>query len=102
MNVIDELRDMNLQELYGKLQLSDEEFDDWLTSMGLLHRHQVCDFCGDPMKHEIGRMTWVCYKRDCRRAAGGIMPRKGLFAGTFFEVFFNFWSQVAALYPCHQ
>uniref|UniRef100_A0A914EIK8 Uncharacterized protein n=1 Tax=Acrobeloides nanus TaxID=290746 RepID=A0A914EIK8_9BILA len=36
MNTIDELRDMNLEELYGRLQLSDGEFGDWLVSTGLL------------------------------------------------------------------
>jgi hypothetical protein len=47
MNAIDELRYMNLQDLYEKMRLSNQEFDDWLKSMGLLHAFQVCDFCGD-------------------------------------------------------
>ena len=29
-NAIEELREMNLQDLYTKLQLTGNEFDDWL------------------------------------------------------------------------
>jgi hypothetical protein len=31
-NAIEELREMNLQDLYTKLQLTDNEFDEWLIA----------------------------------------------------------------------
>uniref|UniRef100_A0A914EED6 Uncharacterized protein n=1 Tax=Acrobeloides nanus TaxID=290746 RepID=A0A914EED6_9BILA len=39
-NPFGELREMNLQDLYTKLQLRYNEFDEWLTTMGLLHGTQ--------------------------------------------------------------
>lgn len=83
MNANDELRDMNLRELYQKMeQLTDEEFDDWLESMGLLHAFQVCDSCGNRMR-PTGTLMYVCHRRRCRR--GNTKPQKGRYAGTFFE-----------------
>uniref|UniRef100_A0A914DHZ7 Uncharacterized protein n=1 Tax=Acrobeloides nanus TaxID=290746 RepID=A0A914DHZ7_9BILA len=64
MNAINELRYMNLKDLYEKMRLSNQEFDDWLESMGLLHAFQVCDFCGDHMKPDGRNRTWICHKRD--------------------------------------
>jgi hypothetical protein len=84
MNVIDELRDMNFKELYGRPQLTDEELDDWLASMGLLNSFQVCDFCTDHMNQRT-RTTWVCHKRESRCANGDNKPVKSHFVGTFFE-----------------
>uniref|UniRef100_A0A914DLD5 Uncharacterized protein n=1 Tax=Acrobeloides nanus TaxID=290746 RepID=A0A914DLD5_9BILA len=41
-NPLEALREMKLQDLYTKLQLTDNEFDDCLTTMGLLHgTHKV-------------------------------------------------------------
>ena len=40
-NSIEEFQDLNLQDLYMKLQLSDNDFDDWLIAMGLLHGSQL-------------------------------------------------------------
>uniref|UniRef100_A0A914E4J2 Uncharacterized protein n=1 Tax=Acrobeloides nanus TaxID=290746 RepID=A0A914E4J2_9BILA len=51
MNAINELQGMNLQDVYTKLQLSDDEFDEWLVAMRLLHGSQTCDNCGHQMKH---------------------------------------------------
>jgi hypothetical protein len=48
-NPLEELREMKLQDLYTKLQLTDNEFDECLTTMGLLHGTQFCDHCGNPM-----------------------------------------------------
>jgi hypothetical protein len=33
-----ELRGMNLQALMANLNESDQEFEDWMVQMGLLHR----------------------------------------------------------------
>ena len=62
MNAIDELRYMNLQDLYEKMRLSNQEFDDWLESIGLLHAFQVCDFYVDHMKpNGRSRTCWSYY-----------------------------------------
>ena len=100
MNAIDELRCMNLQDLYEKMRFSNH---DCLESMSLLLTFHVCDFCGDHMKPDGRSRTWICHKRDCLRAAGEKKPPKGLLVGTFFEesrishknvfLFSYFWAQ---------
>lgn len=82
-NPREELRSMNLQDLYAKLQLTDNEFDDWLKQLGLLHRSQICDTCGDRMSEDGRNRRYVCNKSRCRPY--GTKPSKGLYAGTFFE-----------------
>uniref|UniRef100_A0A914CUH8 Uncharacterized protein n=1 Tax=Acrobeloides nanus TaxID=290746 RepID=A0A914CUH8_9BILA len=71
---------MNLQEIFTMLQLTDEEFDDWLISMGLLHGSQFCDNCGNRIA--LDRRRWICHK-DPRRQHS--RPKKGVYVGTFFE-----------------
>ena len=66
-----------------KLQLSDNDFDDWLITMGLLHGSQTCEHCSNQMTSDGRNRTWVCHKRRCLH--GNTKPTKGLYAGTFFE-----------------
>jgi transposase-like protein len=184
MNAIDNLREMNHMAMLDKLKLPDEEFEEWLESIGLLHAFQECDLCGEQMKIFQANANWICHKvirrsatvllpiirrhirpgstlmSDMWRAYGGInaMPQRyhhwtinhtynfvdpndrrkhtqtieskwqkwranvrrkyGIHDkqyqehlwefnwrerfGKRTEVFFNFWSQVAALYPCNR
>uniref|UniRef100_A0A914ER91 Uncharacterized protein n=1 Tax=Acrobeloides nanus TaxID=290746 RepID=A0A914ER91_9BILA len=83
--MLDELRYMNLQDLYEKMRLLNQEFDEWLESMGLLYAFQVCDFCEDHMKPDGRSRTWICHKCDCLRDAGGKKFQKRLLVGAFFE-----------------
>ena len=136
MHGLNALQGMRLLDLAEKMRLSDEEFDEWMVELGLLHGRQECERCGENMaleKHKDSR-RWVCNRRACRggtKTAGGTMKKKGYKVGTFFEgahlscktifllsyfwvhdlgwrqqfgersqVLFNFWSQVAQLYPC--
>ena len=39
---MNELQDFNLDDLYDKLHLTDDEFDQWLASIGLLHGSMDC------------------------------------------------------------
>jgi hypothetical protein len=45
---LDELRDTKLFDLADKLL--DDEFKKLLKNLGLLHRRQICDRCGNDMK----------------------------------------------------
>ena len=64
MNAINKLQGMNLQDVYTKLQLSDDEFDEWLVAMRLLQRFQTCDNCGEQMKEDGRNRRLVCNKRQ--------------------------------------
>ncbi|KAL3107475.1 hypothetical protein niasHT_014192 [Heterodera trifolii] len=46
MAALDELRNFNLQKLREKLSLEDNEFDQWLENLGLLHARRTCPNCG--------------------------------------------------------
>ena len=80
---MNELQDFNLDDLYDKLHLTDDEFDQWLASIGLLHGSMDC-ICGQPMhfkQRPDGKKFWVCYRAMHRPAK----PHKGYKLGTFFE-----------------
>ena len=62
-----ELHEMNLLELYEKLRMSDNDFERWMTNLGLLHSSILCYNCQQPM---IDRMQgrnrcWICDHQDC-------------------------------------
>ena len=63
-----ELHEMNLLELYKKLRMSDNDFERWMTNLGLLHSSMLCDNCQQPMIYRIqGRnRCWICDHTDCR------------------------------------
>lgn len=84
MTIEENLQGLGVIELSVKMHsMTDEEFDDWLTDMGLLHQYQVCDSCGQRMTPDAGGKMWHCSKSRCRR--GKTIPKKGRFVGTFFE-----------------
>uniref|UniRef100_A0A915EAB8 ISXO2-like transposase domain-containing protein n=1 Tax=Ditylenchus dipsaci TaxID=166011 RepID=A0A915EAB8_9BILA len=78
---MEELKNFNLDNLYQKLFLSDDDFIKWLQKLRLLHSSRQCE-CGNYMtlqKPEVGRKygKWQCPKRSCRK--------KGFLVGTWFE-----------------
>jgi hypothetical protein len=48
-----ELHEMNFLELCEKLRLSEEEFEDWMISLGLIHGSMMCDHCQEPMQDRV-------------------------------------------------
>ena len=64
------MRGFTMQKLYAKLALTDNEFDAWLESIGLLHSTRTCE-CGREMKikAKIGRRygTWRCNGSGCKK-----------------------------------
>ena len=42
---MEELRNFNLKKLHDKLRLEDNDFDQWLESIGLLHGRRTCSIC---------------------------------------------------------
>uniref|UniRef100_A0A914QF24 ISXO2-like transposase domain-containing protein n=1 Tax=Panagrolaimus davidi TaxID=227884 RepID=A0A914QF24_9BILA len=75
------LKNFTLSDLYGKLSLPENEFENYLIELKLLHHHRVCE-CGGKMSRKgyAGRKhgTFRCTSRDCRK-------EKGFLVGTFFE-----------------
>ena len=84
---MNELQDFNLDDLYDKLHLTDDEFDQWLASIGLLHGSMDC-ICGQPMhfkQRPDGKKFWVCYRAMHR-------PAKPRLETTF-------WRKKASIFP---
>ena len=76
------LKNFTITRLHVKLNLSEEEFQQWLTDLKMLHKKRTCD-CGSEMRKEkrqnYGR--WVCRKKSkCRKTKGSLV-------GTFFNKF---------------
>uniref|UniRef100_A0A914CJA9 ISXO2-like transposase domain-containing protein n=1 Tax=Acrobeloides nanus TaxID=290746 RepID=A0A914CJA9_9BILA len=78
-----ELQDMKLKDVYAKVALPDDEFNAWMTSLGLLHARMACDSCHQDMtlegKGDDSTKIWVCNRRRCLQA------EKGYKMGIFFE-----------------
>ena len=43
---MEQLIDFNMEKLYKKLALTDDQFDNWLVELGLLHNRMICE-CGE-------------------------------------------------------
>lgn len=87
MDPMEELRNFNAKKLYKKLDLPDKEFQEWLVSLGLLHRDMVCPKCeksGMVFKWKAGRNypTWHCKKKVNGKRCD---KEVGYFADTWFE-----------------
>ena len=61
------LHEMNYFELCDKLRLPDEEFEEWMKALGLIHSSMTCDRCQEPMRDaKQGRGQYgICEKREC-------------------------------------
>jgi IS1 family transposase len=80
---MNELQDFRLDDLYEKMQLEDDEFQDWLVSLGLLNGRYPCT-CGNSMKKKrrsSGQIVWECNRAYHRPT----QIRRGYKDGTFFE-----------------
>ena len=75
------LKNFNAKQLYRQLELSDDRFEAWLKTLGLLHTSRVC-VCGGFMQVRTKANTWVrmyrCTSKCCRKEVG-------FFTGTWFE-----------------
>ena len=75
-----ELHEMNMAEFYEKLRLQDDEFEEWMAGLGLLHSTVLCDNCHQPMKDKMHGRTrnWVCERGECRsEPTTQTLPKKG-------------------------
>jgi hypothetical protein len=61
-----ELHEMNLLELYEKLRMSDNDFERWMTNLGLLHSSMLCDNCQQPMIDKCKEETAVGFTPSFR------------------------------------
>jgi hypothetical protein len=63
-----ELHEMTLFELFEKLRLQDDEFEEWMANLGLLHSSMLCAHCHQPMQDKMdgAKRVWKCERLDCR------------------------------------
>jgi len=84
---MESLKRFNESDLYKKLLLlSEDEFNEWLKDLGLLHQKRTCE-CGAPMRlknREDGRKfpSWHCRRKTSGKVCG---KARGYVVGTFFE-----------------
>ena len=57
------LHEMNYFELCDKLRLPDEEFEEWMKALGLIHSSMTCDRCQEPMRSKEEADTGFVKKR---------------------------------------
>jgi hypothetical protein len=63
---MEELQDFKLDDLYDKLRLEEDEFQEWLSEIGLLHASRTCA-CGNPIrKNKDGRGILHWRKQELR------------------------------------
>jgi hypothetical protein len=48
-----ELHEMNFLELCEKPRLSEEEFEDWMVSLSLIHCSMMCNQYQEPMQDRV-------------------------------------------------
>lgn len=82
---MEELRNFTMKHVMAKLTLDNDEFDEWLTDLGLLHSLRICPRCGREMgqiKAKAGERygAWRCRSDICGRKEVGYL------VGTFFQV----------------
>lgn len=81
---MNELQDFKLDDLYEKLALDEDEFDDFLVTLGLLHGSMNCTRCHQPMKLQRGShgsKVWRCLRAVHRPER----PKIGYKNGTIFH-----------------
>ena len=50
---MDELRGFNEEKLWRKMFMDDDEFENWIKDLGLLHRRRYC--CGKEMNRKAAK-----------------------------------------------
>ena len=79
---MEQLQNFKSFHLHEKLCLNDNDFDEWLKELGLLHGKRTCHKCGGRSTFQAlkGQRygNWRCTTKKCRAA-------KGYLCGTFFE-----------------
>lgn len=74
------LRNFNARELFRKLEMPDNDFEDWLIDLGLLHRTRTCDVC-----HSAMNQKWREGERYPSWKCGACHAERGYLTGTLFE-----------------
>jgi hypothetical protein len=72
---LEELKDFNAKNLCDKLiNLSDNEFEEWLNAKKLLFTTRTCHECGGDMSYhwikDRKHPNWRCTTRACRKELG--------------------------------
>lgn len=74
-----------MKDVFAKIALADDEFDEWLANIGLLHSRRTCPRCQGEMGRknaQVGKRygAWRCKSDLCGR------KELGFLVGTFFQV----------------
>lgn len=72
MDALKELKGFNTRNLILKTEVSDDDFEQWLLSFGLLHKPDDCPICGGNLNRRIfrGVVIYRCTTKTCRKAIG--------------------------------
>ena len=67
--MLQSIKNITLTKLNDQIKLPEDEFQQWITALGMLHRRRTCD-CGTEMRKEkLGRYgRWRCKKKSCRKS----------------------------------
>ncbi|CAK5050227.1 unnamed protein product [Meloidogyne enterolobii] len=59
--MLQSIKNFTLTKLYDKIKLPNDEFQQWITDLGMLHRKRTCD-CGKEMRKEKRGQNgrWIC------------------------------------------
>uniref|UniRef100_A0A1I8B8C3 Uncharacterized protein n=1 Tax=Meloidogyne hapla TaxID=6305 RepID=A0A1I8B8C3_MELHA len=70
------LKNFTIIRLHVKLNLPEEEFQQWLKDLKMLRKKRTCD-CGNEMRKEIRQNygRWVCRKSKCRKTKGALLSK---------------------------
>ena len=81
---MESLKNFKDEGLFQVLNMRDEDFENWLKSMKLLHQARICE-CGLEMKYKWKKdreqPLWSCYSKANH---GEKQPTCGFYSGTFF------------------
>ena len=104
---MEELQDFKLADLFAKLRLDDDEFHEWLADIGLLHGSRTCTDLAihtQDIENKNGQLKEMLRRRH--GVVDQILPnllKEFNWRERFGQrdmVVYNFWSQVAAIFPC--
>ena len=105
---MNELRSFTMKDVFAKIALADDEFDEWLANIGLLHSRRWYTHTDGTHTQNV-ESQWQKVKRRAKKQFGDSRTLYATYLpeymwlkrfGEHENVFYNFWSQVAELYPC--
>lgn len=79
------LKDFPQDDLFAKIALEDEQFEQWFKDLGLLFSNRMFDTCGLEMRvygNDTLLRVFTYNRRQCRM--NNTKPKVGFYVGTVF------------------